>query len=235
VESEELKILLALEPIWTVSSNGIEFQTIRSADISLDSAGSGIRIGKWNRKIVSIEWLRPNVVRIAGRARMRAKPDVFTLYPGERLPSGPDLRRRRRAFQSQLRRALSEHFKTRSNIKTMLYSDRMHGIGGAYPRFLAGNRAVIAVDPDEDSPTVNAVMRAALLWSTFAKGKMTVVIPKFRAQTIQSRLAVMPRMMEKFDWLEWDRQLETDVAAGKLDALAGKALRDHASGKSTPV
>ncbi len=39
----------------------------------------------------------------------------------------------------------------------------------------------------------------------------------------------------EFDWLEWDRQLETDVAAGKLDALAGKALRDHASGKSTPV
>ena len=36
-----------------------------------------------------------------------------------------------------------------------------------------------------------------------------------------------------YDWEVWDRQLEQDVAAGKLDALAEKALRDHAAGKST--
>ena len=35
------------------------------------------------------------------------------------------------------------------------------------------------------------------------------------------------------DWAAWDRQLERDVDAGKLDALAEKALRDHASGKTT--
>ena len=39
----------------------------------------------------------------------------------------------------------------------------------------------------------------------------------------------------EFDWALWDRQLERDVAAGKLDALAEKALRDHAAGKSTPL
>lgn len=39
----------------------------------------------------------------------------------------------------------------------------------------------------------------------------------------------------EFDWAAWDRQLERDVAAGKLDALAEKALRDHASGKTTPL
>jgi hypothetical protein len=39
----------------------------------------------------------------------------------------------------------------------------------------------------------------------------------------------------EFDWENWDRQLERDVAAGKLDALGEKALRDHASGKSTPL
>jgi hypothetical protein len=39
----------------------------------------------------------------------------------------------------------------------------------------------------------------------------------------------------EFDWEKWDRQLERDVAAGKLDALGEKALRDHASGKSTPL
>ena len=33
----------------------------------------------------------------------------------------------------------------------------------------------------------------------------------------------------------WDRQFEADVKAGKLDALADRALRDHAAGKSTKL
>lgn len=39
----------------------------------------------------------------------------------------------------------------------------------------------------------------------------------------------------EFDWVAWDKQLERDVRAGKLDALAGKALRDHAAGKTKPL
>ncbi|MGF1614639.1 MAG: hypothetical protein ACFCVA_12220 [Gammaproteobacteria bacterium] len=39
----------------------------------------------------------------------------------------------------------------------------------------------------------------------------------------------------EFDWALWDEQLERDVASGKLDALAERALRDHAAGKSTPL
>jgi hypothetical protein len=39
----------------------------------------------------------------------------------------------------------------------------------------------------------------------------------------------------EFDWAAWDRQLERDVHAGKLDALAEKALRDHAAGKTKPL
>jgi hypothetical protein len=35
------------------------------------------------------------------------------------------------------------------------------------------------------------------------------------------------------DWAAWDRQLEQDVQSGRLDALAEKALRDHAAGKTT--
>lgn len=31
----------------------------------------------------------------------------------------------------------------------------------------------------------------------------------------------------EFDWAAWDRQLARDVAAGKLDSLADKSLRDH--------
>ncbi|HSE96047.1 MAG TPA: hypothetical protein VLD61_09145 [Methylomirabilota bacterium] len=38
----------------------------------------------------------------------------------------------------------------------------------------------------------------------------------------------------EFDWAAWDRQLERDVQAGRLDDLAEKALRDHAAGKTTP-
>lgn len=39
----------------------------------------------------------------------------------------------------------------------------------------------------------------------------------------------------ELDWEEWDRQLERDVKAGKLDALARKALDEHAAGKTTPL
>ena len=46
-------------------------------------------------------------------------------------------------------------------------------------------------------------------------------------------LAAFRKWSLAYDWEVWDRQLEQDVAAGKLDALAEKALRDHAAGKST--
>jgi hypothetical protein len=36
-----------------------------------------------------------------------------------------------------------------------------------------------------------------------------------------------------FDWAAWDAQLEGDVRACRLDALADKALADHAAGKTT--
>lgn len=39
----------------------------------------------------------------------------------------------------------------------------------------------------------------------------------------------------EFDAKTWDRQIERDVNEGKLDALADKALRDHASGKTRPL
>ena len=39
----------------------------------------------------------------------------------------------------------------------------------------------------------------------------------------------------EFDWAVWDRQLESDIQAGKLDRLAEKARSDHAAGKTTPL
>lgn len=48
-------------------------------------------------------------------------------------------------------------------------------------------------------------------------------------------LAVLRAWFGEFDWALWDEQLERDVASGKLDALADKALREHAAGKSKPL
>ncbi|MBI4588729.1 MAG: hypothetical protein HY725_07805 [Candidatus Rokubacteria bacterium] len=39
----------------------------------------------------------------------------------------------------------------------------------------------------------------------------------------------------QFDAEAWDRQLEADVKAGKLDKLAEGALRAHAAGQSTEL
>src|SRR5215467_3641440 len=152
---EDLKILLALEGRWTVSLNGLEFLALASSDISIE--GSTIRFGKYSRKIVDLEWLRPNVVRLRAHAKVRAQIDTVTLFPGDRLPAAADLRRRRRAFQAEMNRALAAYFGTRRVERQTLYSDRQHGISGAYPRFLAEGHAVIAVAPDESSPVINGI------------------------------------------------------------------------------
>lgn len=55
------------------------------------------------------------------------------------------------------------------------------------------------------------------------KGLSTEELTRFRAWFLE------------FDWALWDEQLGRDVASGKLEALAEKALRDHAAGKSTPL
>jgi len=39
----------------------------------------------------------------------------------------------------------------------------------------------------------------------------------------------------RFDAEAWDRQLEADAKAGKLDKLAERALRAHAAGQSTEL
>jgi hypothetical protein len=46
-------------------------------------------------------------------------------------------------------------------------------------------------------------------------------------------LAQFRQWFAEIDAAAWDRQIERDAEAGKLDALADEALRDHATGKST--
>ncbi len=39
----------------------------------------------------------------------------------------------------------------------------------------------------------------------------------------------------EFDAEAWDREIEFDASAGKLDALADRALDAHRAGKTTPL
>jgi hypothetical protein len=48
-------------------------------------------------------------------------------------------------------------------------------------------------------------------------------------------LARFRQWFAEFDAEAWDRQFEADVRAGKLDALAERALHDHATGNSTKL
>lgn len=62
--------------------------------------------------------------------------------------------------------------------------------------------------------------------------KLESIEEKIRALSPEE-LAEFRRWFAEFDAAAWDYQLERDVKAGKLDALADEALRDHAAGKST--
>lgn len=48
-------------------------------------------------------------------------------------------------------------------------------------------------------------------------------------------LATFRAWFAEFDAAAWDRQIEEDVAAGRLDALAEEALRDLAEGRCTDL
>ena len=48
-------------------------------------------------------------------------------------------------------------------------------------------------------------------------------------------LAQFREWFVEFDWAVWDRELERDVRAGKLDALAEKAIQDYKAGKTKPL
>jgi hypothetical protein len=48
-------------------------------------------------------------------------------------------------------------------------------------------------------------------------------------------LAVFREWFVEYDAEIWDHQFAADVKAGRLDRLAERALRDHASGLSTEL
>lgn len=64
-------------------------------------------------------------------------------------------------------------------------------------------------------------------------GKVESIEQQIKALSTEE-LAQFRAWFLEFDRVLWDEQIERDVAGGKLDVLAEKALRDHATGKSTP-
>jgi hypothetical protein len=202
VNVAELKLLFALEPSWTVSINGKEFLQLRSEEIEIGN--SRLRFGRFTRRIIEVHYLRTNVVRMRVRSRLRSQIETVTFYAGKMLPSAADLQRRRRTFQRQLAPVLEKHSGTRITAQ-ILHSDKQHGIGGAYPRFLMGKTlAAIAVDEDESAPVINGVMRAAIQWAAIVRRHLSVVVPAGRSGTICDRLRALPSLRNSLEWLEWD-------------------------------
>ncbi len=51
----------------------------------------------------------------------------------------------------------------------------------------------------------------------------------------REELAQFREWFLEFDWSAWDRQLESNAEAGKLDRLAERAFQQHGDGKTTPL
>ena len=51
----------------------------------------------------------------------------------------------------------------------------------------------------------------------------------------REELAAFRKWFEKFDGEAWDAQIEADAAAGKLDALAERALAEYRAGTATEI
>lgn len=48
-------------------------------------------------------------------------------------------------------------------------------------------------------------------------------------------LARFRKWFAEYDAVVWDRQIEADAAAGKLEALAREALREHRAGRTATL
>ncbi len=65
-------------------------------------------------------------------------------------------------------------------------------------------------------------------------GKLEQIEGAIRALS-EAELEKFRRWFAEFDAARWDRQLEGDVAAGRLDKLAERALAEHTAGRTTPL
>ncbi len=54
-------------------------------------------------------------------------------------------------------------------------------------------------------------------------------------QLSPSELAAFRNWFNEYDSVEWDKQIEQDAVAGRLDKLPGKALADHKAGRTREI
>ena len=60
-------------------------------------------------------------------------------------------------------------------------------------------------------------------------------VEKEVASLAPEELAAFRTWFAEYDWKIWDRELEQDVAAGKLDRFAAEALEDYERGETTKL
>jgi hypothetical protein len=60
-------------------------------------------------------------------------------------------------------------------------------------------------------------------------------IEKSVADLAPEELKAFTRWFKEFQADQWDRQMEADSNAGKLDKLAEKALEHHRAGRTRPL
>jgi len=65
-----------------------------------------------------------------------------------------------------------------------------------------------------------------------AMGNKIEMLEKEVQELSLDELASFRNWFAKFDAVAWDRQIESDIEAGKLDKLAAKALAAHKRGES---
>jgi len=65
-------------------------------------------------------------------------------------------------------------------------------------------------------------------------GKIERLEQEIRALSTQE-LTELRRWFIEYDAEAWDREIEADVKAGKLDRLAEEALRDYAAGRTKRI
>jgi hypothetical protein len=60
-------------------------------------------------------------------------------------------------------------------------------------------------------------------------------LEKTIADLSPEELAKFREWFQEFEAQNWDRQIEEDVKAGRLDRLAEEAIRQHRAGESTKL
>jgi tellurite methyltransferase len=61
------------------------------------------------------------------------------------------------------------------------------------------------------------------------------LVDPLKTTVVQDQRCMTTWVLRKTDAADWDRQFEADAQAGKLDALAERAFRAHAEGRSTKI